>query len=325
MNKLPKLIAAVDAYTMGIRDGEKRKHLGASAIGHKCKRRVWYGWRWALTNLHEARMLRLFGRGHREEPEIVKLLRGAGVTVYDAGESGELKEQLRISGCDGHFGGTPDGIVVDVPDMPPGEAGLLEMKTHNDKRFQKLKENGVFVEHLKYYIQMQVYMHFHGLPWGLYVGVNKNDDELYFEIIRYKKEVAVHYFQLADETIKAVEPPPRISESPGWHECKWCDMAEICHGTELPDINCRTCIHGSPGGEGKWVCALRRKEIEEQNGCPLHVYDPVFLDRYDVVDYNLEKDWYVLRNKTMSDTLRIGNAEGCTPSKHLKDTGVVPF
>jgi hypothetical protein len=103
-------------------------------------------------------------RGHREEGKIVQFLRGAGMVVYDAGESGELKEQLRISDCHGHFGGTPDGVATGCPDLPPDMPCLLEFKTHNDKRFKDLQERGVFQAYLKYYVQMQIYMLKHNLP-----------------------------------------------------------------------------------------------------------------------------------------------------------------
>lgn len=66
------------------RPPEKRRgHLGASAIGAKCARQIWYGFRWAWNEKHQGRMLRLFKRGHDEEFSFVSYLREAGAEVQD--------------------------------------------------------------------------------------------------------------------------------------------------------------------------------------------------------------------------------------------------
>ena len=68
-------------------DGHKefpfRSHLGGSMIGNNCERAIWYGFRWTLRPSHPARILRLFGRGHREEFQFVKHLRAAGIEVQE--------------------------------------------------------------------------------------------------------------------------------------------------------------------------------------------------------------------------------------------------
>lgn len=63
-----------------------RTHLGASVLGRKCLRQIWYGWRWAHVVQHQGRLLRLFGRGHREEPQFVALLRQRGFVVRSHAE-----------------------------------------------------------------------------------------------------------------------------------------------------------------------------------------------------------------------------------------------
>lgn len=60
------------------RQGDGRGHLGASVLGRECVRQIWYGWRWARITQHQGRMLRLFDRGHREEPALVRWLELTG-------------------------------------------------------------------------------------------------------------------------------------------------------------------------------------------------------------------------------------------------------
>ena len=246
-----------------------RLHLGASAIGEECRRKVFYSYRWASSNFFEARMLRLFNRGHREEAAIIALLRAAGVVVYDAGESGELKSSMRISAHGGHFGGTPDGVATNVPDLPPDEPCLLEFKTHNTKAFELLIKSGVYESNRKYYIQMQVYMHELDLKWALYCGVCKDDDRLHMQMVEYNRQMALTYLQHGHDIIYATEPPPRINESPGFWKCKFCNHAQVCHFGAPPLLNCRTCEYANPIPNGLWACARNKDEIHScpQSGC----------------------------------------------------------
>lgn len=60
-----------------------RAHLGGSMIGRSCDREIWYGFRWAKRPDFDGRMLRLFGRGHKEEFIFVADLRRAGFKVEE--------------------------------------------------------------------------------------------------------------------------------------------------------------------------------------------------------------------------------------------------
>lgn len=250
-------------------DDEPRNHLGASVIGGDCTRKIFYSYRWAQTEYFEPRMLRLFNRGHEEEPRIINRLRKAGLEVFAAGESGELKEQLRISDCNGHFGGTPDGVVLKIPDLPPDTPALLEMKTHSYDLFEKVIKQGVYESNRKYYTQMQIYMHKHELEWGLYVGVCKDDDRVHFQLIPYRREYAEHYIELAGQIIFAETLPPRISATPGFWKCKFCHHRSTCHDGVMPDVNCRTCLFATPLEGGVWGCGADREEVRTspRKGC----------------------------------------------------------
>lgn len=77
-----KIKLDVDAYCLTYNDGH-RSHLGASLIGHECKRYLWYTFRWVKAETFDARMNRLFRRGHREEAQFIDMLRGSGFKVQD--------------------------------------------------------------------------------------------------------------------------------------------------------------------------------------------------------------------------------------------------
>jgi hypothetical protein len=123
---------------------------------------------------------------------------------------------------------------------------------------------------------MQIYMHFLGLKWALYVAVNKNDDDLHVECIAFKPEVAEFYLDRADQITKARHAPPRINESASWWLCKMCDYHAICHEGAPPQPNCRSCVNASAVEGGGWYCDHWRSNIPRENlkdGC--NVWEPI--------------------------------------------------
>lgn len=229
-----------------------RSHMGASLIGGECARSIWYGFNWAVKPKFKGQLLRLFNRGHLEEARFIACLLTIGVQVFQQDEKGN---QFRISECGGHYGGSGDGVAIGIPDVPAGQPCLLEFKTHNDKSFAKLKAEGVRSAKFEHYVQMQQYMRKMGLACALYMAVNKNNDELYGEIVMLDIAVADQFLHRAIMLVPMREAPKRINESPGFYQCKWCDDYKVCHKKEAPERNCRTCAYSFPNtNDGQWYC-----------------------------------------------------------------------
>lgn len=175
----PEVVAIVGKIDRVVEAGEYasqkgRTHLGASVLGEKCARQVWYGWRWAHITQHTGRLLRLFQRGHREEAALVAYFDRAGwairpyaQTLWYHAESdcyllaehedeapaaaGLVDVTLNASHVEraaqmgqrprqalfSELGGHYGGSgdgAVSGPCLPSGW-GLLEFKTHNEKSF----------------------------------------------------------------------------------------------------------------------------------------------------------------------------------------------
>lgn len=255
-----------------------RAHLGASVIGRPCERAGWYTFRWATRATHSGRILRLFARGQREEQTLVELLRKAGVEVHDQDETGQ---QFRVSACGGHFGGSLDGCARGLVEAPD-KWHVLEFKTHNDKSFAKLVKECVEKAKPEHYAQMQVYMALTGMDRAYYLAVNKNDDSLHGERVRFSQTAADALLAKADRIIASDRPPARLSEDPAWYECKLCNHHATCHSGTVPPPSCRTCLHSTAEryGEAVWTCARHQVEIttdEQRAGCPSHAYIPDLL------------------------------------------------
>lgn len=262
-----------------------RPHLGASVIGRKCSRHLWYTFRWAYHKPFPGVVLRKFDRGSLEEARWWADLRRIGIQVSDSNESGE---QWSVRSIGGHFGGSIDGVGIGFPEAPKAWH-VLEVKTHNSTSYRSLIKDGVRKSKPEHYAQMQVYMHLTGLERAVYLATNKDSDELYVERVEYDESVAEVLMKRAEAIIASPEPPIRISNDPSWHECKHCQHASICHGTDLPEVNCRTCAHSTPEpqGDARWSCAkvcgdpnISSIPLDfQRTGCSSHRYIPIFLER----------------------------------------------
>lgn len=261
---LPRI---ADAYRKDDPSDPYRSHLGASMIGRECERELWLNWRWSLVRTFGPRILRLFNRGHQEEARFLALLDIIGVQFHQP----ENGDQERISDFGGHFGSALDGVLWGVPDAP-GEWILGEFKTHNTKSFCKLVVEGVATSKPEHYSQMQTCMARRGIHKCLYFAVNKNDDDLFAQIVEYDHSHATAKLGMASRIITRRDAPARASEDPSHFKCTWCDAKDRCHFPEkiaLPE-NCRTCRHSVADLGGTWGCEATGNVLDkaaQMKGC----------------------------------------------------------
>jgi hypothetical protein len=208
-------------------------------LGRKCARQIWYGFRWWSTGRHTGRILRLFNRGHREEEHAVENLRKMGAIVED--RDPVTGAQTKFSTSWGLIGGERDGKVSNLEEFGLLGKGLLEIKTHGQKSFNQLEAKGLLMHKPEHFIQMQMYMGWSNLAWGLYYAVCKDNDALHLAVVPFRQTMFDQYMDRAEKIIEADTPPARLTEDPTWYECKFCDFKRHCHEGHAPDKNCRTC------------------------------------------------------------------------------------
>lgn len=277
----------------GNRDKGRRAHLGASLLGRECRRALWYSFRWATEVHHEGRLLRLFDRGHQEEERFAADLRAIGATVHTVDP--ENGEQFRFSDIGGHVGGSMDGAAVGFPEKP-AQWHVVEFKTAADKSFTDIAKNGVLKSKPEHFYQMQLYMHWSGMTRAFYMVVNKNDDSLYTERVRYDENAASALLAKARDVVTAGAPLERISDKPDWYVCKFCDHRAVCHQAKPAAVSCRTCVHATPemDGRGSWSCTRHQMTLSadtQRAGCADHLFIPALLPFGDPVDASSEDNW----------------------------------
>lgn len=259
---------AIDTFIEDNQEDGRRDHLGASMIGRECSREIWYSWRWAVNRKHDARMLRLFNRGHREEDRFVEWLQGVCDEVWALDP--RTGNQIRIADFKGYFGGSLDGVVRN----PAGYQGdyLVEFKTHGDKSYTKLLKEGVADAKPEHYTQMQTYLHYKPKLLGaLYFAINKNDDNLYVEFVRRDEKHAQEALTKTQNILLSSEPPARFAEASEYNfYCnRFCDYSAQCWKNIAPDMSCRTCEFVQPTDDG-WLCKkteLILSSDEQRIGC----------------------------------------------------------
>jgi hypothetical protein len=300
-------VALIDKHHEEIADDPHRDHLGASMLGHKCERYLWLSFRWAFREQIPGRIRRLFRRGHNEEASIIADLRAIGCVVNDRMADGR---QYRVELAP-HVGGSLDAIIDSgVPEAPKARH-VAEFKTHARKSFDDLAANGVTKSKPLHHVQMQAYMHGMDIDRALYVAVCKDDDRLHVERVERDRAIAEKYIERGARIALAERMPPGISDDPSWYECKFCPARDMCHGSrKTREINCRTCAHSTPGGDGQWRCARWDDEPipsdAQRIGCGSHVFHP------DLVPWQLHDsgiEWVALWE---IDSAMVANGEADT-------------
>ena len=266
-----KIKADIEAASVAHFKEEPRDHLGASEIGNKCKRALVYSFRWMAARSFDGRMHRLFNRGHMEENRIAQWFSLIGINIEQCDAT--TGKQFRMEGY-GHHGGSFDGGIGQWPKGWNLPQFLVEMKTHNQKSFDKLLKFGMKESKPMHWAQMCDYGTAFKFPYGMYVGVNKNDDDIHIEIheidYKYGKELQAK----AQDIISAKTLPNRIAGSPVFFDCKFCDFCGICHLDKPVQVNCRSCKNSearTEAGKPFWFCTHWQAEIPKEavlKACP---------------------------------------------------------
>lgn len=166
-------------------------------------------------------------------------------------------------------------------------------------RWFGLRRKGVLKSQKEHFGQAQAYMGMSdtvdrsgalqwkkfGLPgplkWAMYVGVNTDTDQIYAELVPFSPKWWDAIVGRAWRVVRATTPPPRCSDNPASWVCRFCFALDICHGTDKPDLNCRTCLHsqlkipGDPkffGNTAVWFCSLHSQGCGDFTACSQHTH-----------------------------------------------------
>jgi len=272
-----------------LQDKTPRSYLGMSSMGEDCDRKLWNDFRQVSLNWFPAKTLYAFEDGHASE-EItafrLKDISGIELVTHTA-----LGEQIGYVDHGGHFRGHMDGKIKGL-EQAPEKWHVWEHKCSSQTTFNKfvkltqtLPPNEVLKKwNPKYYAQAQLYMHYSGFDRHYLTVALAGSREYKAVRTSLNKREAKNLVERAGDIIASDKPLDKISENADHFNCKWCNYAGMCHGTELPQSNCRTCLHSFPiqeGINGHWYCDRFMQRIEpdkqKQTDCAAHLYIPRLL------------------------------------------------
>lgn len=199
---------------------EERNYLGGSQLGESCDRALWYSYH-KKNDSFDARRLRIFDTGHGLEDLMIKWLELAGLKLFTRGKDGK---QFEFN--DGAISGHPDGVILGIPNDETTPY-LLEIKTSNDHKFKTFVKDG-FCSDEKYCLQVHVYMYKFKLKKCLAMVLNKNTQDIYFEIIELDEFTALAAIERGKTIIDQHEMPDRKYETKSYFKCRLCNYNKEC-------------------------------------------------------------------------------------------------
>lgn len=254
--------------------------IAASALGRACDRELWYGLRWTSPPEElTGRKLRIFERGDIEEGRVISDLRLAGLDVLDRDEA--TGRQWTFALANGWLRGKADGRCSGVIEAPKAEH-VLEVKSLKAADWRGILKHGLAKHKPEHWHQLHAGMVGLGIARGLYVGVNKDTEEILTERIRLDPEEAIRQEARVLRIVYSNDAPGRIADKPDSFACRFCQHAAVCHSGALARRHCRTCIHFTFTRDGLGHCerfSEPRDPRAQRDGsiCPAHLFLPAFV------------------------------------------------
>lgn len=289
-------------------------NLGMSMIGDECERKIWLTHRWATENWIAAATQRIFDDGYAGEDlmaERLRLVHGIDLLTQDP----ETGRQWKISDFAGHFQGRLDGKIGGLLHNPDWWH-VWEHKQVNEKTFNQLRkaikdvgeENALKKWKPVYYAQACLYMHYTGIKHHYMTVTTAGGRDVITVVTQPDEQQAETMKARAKRVLTTPYPLAKISDKADYFLCRFCDHAGVCHGVDIAEKNCRTCLHSTPDLEnGGWKCERLNKTLsidEQRAGCPKHLFIPDLVPGEQI---DAGADWVKYR---MNDGRTFVNQEG---------------
>lgn len=219
----------------------ERKYLGASRLGHPCSRALQYEYLASSNNqssVFSGQLLRIFEAGHLFEELAARWLRLAGFELLTIDSNGN---QFGFQVAEGRIAGHIDGIIKTAPSSINIRCpALWEAKSMNNRSWKETVKKGLALSKPLYAAQIALYQAYmedtiKGISKNpcLFTAINKDNAEIYHELIPFDGELAQRMSDKAVNIIKATEADellPRSFTSRDYFECKICPYQDKCWG-----------------------------------------------------------------------------------------------
>ncbi len=230
----PTLEAVRQAIEAEAAQEPPRRYLGASGLGDKCERRLYYRLRNAPASLRKASLICAALDGHASEAVMAERLRKVpGVQLWTVDDHGQ---QYGFTDLDGRFRGHVDGVIKGLPQAPV-TPHIWENKASNEKKFNEFRnalhkygeKQVLYNNNWLWYVQAQLYMGYFDMTRHYLTICTPGARDM----LSCRTEFIPAFFKSMQAKAKRLldyqEPPARLMDDPAYYECKWCEFREHCH------------------------------------------------------------------------------------------------
>lgn len=204
---------------------EPRRYIGASSIGHDCKRFIWYGLHGNHQSTPSHKTITSFNIGKRLESLPIEILKLANINIVQPNKDNSylLFKDEDVPELQGHA----DGILLIQFEDPV----ILEIKTAKNSSFNNFKNKGLKQWSLMYYSQLQAYMGMSGYNKAVLIALNKDTSEFHHEWVDFDSKFYDELKNKAKDIASMQEPPEKINRNAMFITCNQCCYKVICHGS----------------------------------------------------------------------------------------------
>ena len=212
--------------SLSITSDAPRNYIGASSIGNKCNRAIWYGYKGYKADI-EPRMKLLFKTGHALEKLLIDHLISPDILVKRPSHTNNFLscQDKDIPEFIGHM----DLIITSLID---NFRAVVDIKTCKASSFAQFVNKGLIAWNYSYYLQLQSYMGMTGIKKACLLAINKDSSELHEEWIHYD-DIVYGELKAKAKFIRDHEGiPKRINDSAAFYLCKMCNYRKECFLTK---------------------------------------------------------------------------------------------
>lgn len=213
------------------------KNIGFGAIGHPCRRKLWYDINIEEPEVFKNTTLRIFRNGHNDEALMISdLQKIPGIELHDK-DPERGNKQFKLDLLEGRLTGRLDGAIRGLI-QSPFTWHVYEHKSTNQKKFDnfnKIKQKNGEKETLRnwdeiYFAQAQLNMYASGMERHYITVSTPGVRDVTSARTEVNKSYAQEMERKAEYIITAKIEPDRISNDKESFGCKFCRWKERCHG-----------------------------------------------------------------------------------------------
>jgi len=209
------LIEFIDKYYLNKREERLQEYFYVTDSG-KCPRAVYFSMKGYPKKEMEPRILRIFDRGDVIHQRLMS-------NFFGIPEIKVVSSEVDIPSKD-LFHGRADAIIsVD------NKLYVVDIKSSSDFKFKKLKK-----PELAHEKQVQLYMHYFEIPFGILLYENKNTQNLKEFKFDYNPVLCnkiINEFEILRDNIRDEILPQKPFDLESW-QCEYCDFKYECNKIE---------------------------------------------------------------------------------------------